>query len=284
MSAGAVISKSSGTVTKMLNEFIQGDENYTLYIHIAPNGKMYIGITGNNVNARWKNGLGYRGSYFSRAINKYGWNNFIHSVVATNLTKSDAIMLEKEFISVYRTTERDRGYNISLGGEVPSNNVADIEEYRVRQSLKAHESYDPQKHFGHNKNYMPPKNRVNPKRKKVIQYDKDGKVMKEYDSVHEAAKALNVCPTTVSESCNRGIRCKGYRLSFESKDMLADGIRGSFAMKQVVQMDIDGNDISSFRSATEAARRFGRTSPCSILDACKGKQITAYGYRWRFQC
>lgn len=32
---------------------------YTLYKHTAPSGKVYIGITSQNVMKRWQNGSGY---------------------------------------------------------------------------------------------------------------------------------------------------------------------------------------------------------------------------------
>ena len=44
--------------------------NYIVYKHTTPNNKMYIGITMQNVNRRWRNGDGYKDSiFFYRAIN-----------------------------------------------------------------------------------------------------------------------------------------------------------------------------------------------------------------------
>jgi hypothetical protein len=46
---------------------------YTLYEHIFPDGKRYIGITCQAINARWKNGHGYETqSKVYEAIQKYG--------------------------------------------------------------------------------------------------------------------------------------------------------------------------------------------------------------------
>lgn len=53
--------------------------SYTVYMHITPSGKMYIGITGRNPLKRWgSNGSGYKGQAFSNAIKKYGWDNMEH--------------------------------------------------------------------------------------------------------------------------------------------------------------------------------------------------------------
>ena len=54
-------------------------DNYTVYKHTSPNGKVYIGITCKPTKARWKNGKGYKNNdYFYNAILKYGWENFSH--------------------------------------------------------------------------------------------------------------------------------------------------------------------------------------------------------------
>lgn len=42
---------------------------YTVYKHTNKiNGKVYIGITSQNVKRRWQNGAGYYGTYFYNAI------------------------------------------------------------------------------------------------------------------------------------------------------------------------------------------------------------------------
>ena len=67
---------------------------------------------------RWKNGLGYQTQErFYRAIKKYGWNNFEHIVLYSNLTKEEACAKEQELILLYKTQDREFGYNSTSGGE-----------------------------------------------------------------------------------------------------------------------------------------------------------------------
>ena len=100
--------------------------NYIVYIHISPSNKRYIGITSKKPNKRWQNGKGYkRQDYFYRAIEKYGWDNFQHIIIAKGLTKEEAEWLEIELIREWDTTNKDKGYNLTLGGEggVPTEDV-----------------------------------------------------------------------------------------------------------------------------------------------------------------
>lgn len=93
---------------------------YKVYKHTSPNGKVYIGITNQNPERRWgKNGRGYKeNGYFYRAIEKHGWNNFKHEILADNLTEEEACNLEIKLIEEFNTTDRSCGYNRHSGGKV----------------------------------------------------------------------------------------------------------------------------------------------------------------------
>ena len=92
--------------------------NYTVYMHVCPNGKKYIGITKQKLEKRWQKGYGYiTQSFFSKAIKKYGWDNIEHKVLYKNLTKKEACQQEINLIKKYKTNNCQYGYNISSGGE-----------------------------------------------------------------------------------------------------------------------------------------------------------------------
>lgn len=95
--------------------------NYTVYMHITPNNKKYIGITCRKPEYRWNNGKGYiTNNHFYNAILKYEWDNIKHEILHTNLSKEDACKLEQELIKKYQTTNHNFGYNKSIGGECGS--------------------------------------------------------------------------------------------------------------------------------------------------------------------
>lgn len=93
-------------------------ENYSVYKHTAPNGKVYIGITQQRPEARWqRDGLGYKGAgWFRFAIEKYGWENFTHDILASGLSFEDACIAERKLIKRYDSRNPEKGYNVQPGG------------------------------------------------------------------------------------------------------------------------------------------------------------------------
>lgn len=95
------------------------DKTYCVYSHTNKiNGKIYIGLTSMKPEERWANGKHYhKGTHFRNAIDKYGWDNFEHEIIEDNLTKKEAANSEIYYISLYNSTDRRYGYNMSSGGE-----------------------------------------------------------------------------------------------------------------------------------------------------------------------
>ena len=95
--------------------------NYKVYVHISPNGKRYYGITSQKVEYHWgKNGKGYKTERFTKAINKYGWDNFEHIVIARGLTKDEAEWIKIELIREWDTTNPEYGYNVGYKSKIVS--------------------------------------------------------------------------------------------------------------------------------------------------------------------
>ena len=97
------------------------NKKYKVYIHIFPNNKVYVGITSQNTNIRWrKNGSGYGKNQrkIYNAIQKYGWDNIEHKILYENLTKEKKKKKEVELISQYNSTNNKYGYNIANGGHI----------------------------------------------------------------------------------------------------------------------------------------------------------------------
>lgn len=106
-------------------------KTYCIYKHENKiNKKIYIGMTKyNDPSKRWgNNGKRYKYSciYFWRAIEKYGWNNFTHEILYSNLSFKEACEYEKKLIEQYRSNEKEFGYNLANGGHGRSvNNISE---------------------------------------------------------------------------------------------------------------------------------------------------------------
>ena len=90
---------------------------WSLYKHVSPSGKVYVGIS-SNIPMRWAaNGYYYlqTDTVFARAIRKYGWDSFQHIIIADSLTESNAKSLEVELISLYKLA--GLSYNMTDGGD-----------------------------------------------------------------------------------------------------------------------------------------------------------------------
>lgn len=94
---------------------------YIIYKHrLKKDNRVYIGLTKQNPKKRWQNGYGYKlSTYFRKAIEKYGWDNFEHIILYKNLTKEEAQNKEIELIKKYKSNIKGYGFNINEGGFAP---------------------------------------------------------------------------------------------------------------------------------------------------------------------
>lgn len=88
---------------------------WTIYRHINKiTNNSYVGRTSKiNPNHRWNNGKGYAHCVkFNAAIQKYGWDNFIHEILEHVDTEEKAI--ERETFYKIKFDTINNGYNIIL--------------------------------------------------------------------------------------------------------------------------------------------------------------------------
>lgn len=63
------------------------DDNYKVYMHKFPDDKVYVGLTKQTLAERWGNkGYGYHKQPLYNAIQKFGWDNIEHILIADGLT------------------------------------------------------------------------------------------------------------------------------------------------------------------------------------------------------
>lgn len=98
------------------------------------NNKIYIGKTSKRLKERWSlhvNNSKNKKFYFSKAIKKYGKENFILEIIQFCNDEKTANELEKYYIKFYNSHNPKVGYNSTLGGE----GVIPTDETRKKMSI-----------------------------------------------------------------------------------------------------------------------------------------------------
>lgn len=275
-------------------------ENYKIYCHIFPNGKRYYGQTKQPLKNRFgANGINYKDTpLLWNAINKYGWDNIIHELIKDNLTKEEADYYEKLYIKEYKTNKREYGYNMTMGGEGNSlYDYKEIYEYYLKEKnvkntaqkfncsevtiVKALQEYG-----------ITGVERIKNSAGKyhlrdIHSYSLSGEYIESFNSIGEAAKALNIIHTNIIKAA-QGERksAGGRRWSYEKVDKLNTYFYQGKTnkIKPIEQYSLQGDYIATFPSASSAAESLGKKGgESNILRTCKGQFKQSYGYIWKYK-
>ena len=207
----------------MTREEYLKENNYTVYMHKNKiNDKVYIGITKQKINSRWRKGKGYKNCKFRNAIDKYGWDNFEHIILYENLTEKDACKKEIELINKYNSIKN--GYNILKGGNLSNKGIHFTEEHKQKIGIankgERNGMYG-KTHTKENKNIIKEKTKkqwlneeYKQKMKHIVKYEKNRftKVIcletnEIFFSIKEASRKYNLRSQNISKCC-RGLRNK----------------------------------------------------------------------------
>ena len=235
-------------------------KEYSVYKHTSPSNKVYIGITNQKVERRWRNGNGYmprdgRPTPFSNAIIKYGWDNFRHEVLANGLSCEDACHMEIDLIKQYKSDNRKFGYNVLKGGSVPLAECPEsVKEHMRESSYRKWEKPDYiDSHSGDNH-----------------WTKKKGYSSKSIEAMRKATLGMKRTPEQVEFLREKGRNQKR-----------AYG-RDNKTSKPVICLSLDGKELRHYGGMMEASRETGATFQ-GISLVCRGKQQTAGGYKWRYE-
>ena len=242
-------------------------KKYIVYMHISPSGKRYIGITcKKKPECRWRNGKGYETQqYFYKAINKYGWDNFQHIIIARGLSEDEAKWLEIELIKEWDTTDKSKGYNITLGGEgtrgwIPS------EETRKKISEKMKGENNPM----YNKNFSEEHRRRLSEASKGENHRMYGKhhteeTRKKISEANEGRKHTEEAKRKMS------IAQKGKQFSEETRKKIGEAHKGktiSEEQKKKISETHKGKTISEEHKRRISEKLKGKNSPSAKPVIC----------------
>lgn len=130
-------------------------------------------------------------------------------------------------------------------------------------------------------------NTFSPPEEQVFNWQKVGLEVNHLDENPANNSYINLQVCTHTENCNYGhhnerlsAANKGRKMSDEQRHKLSKALKG-VGSKPVIQLDLEGREVSRFPSITEAARKTG-VDPGNISAVCNNRRHTAGGYRWQF--
>lgn len=128
----------------------------------------------------------------------------------------------------------------------------------------------------------------------VLQYSKDGCLIKEFPSCTEAGKILNITPSNINRVCN-GIRSTAGGFQWKFKEALKEVTKyeAPNRCKEVHIQQLDKNSkevLNEFLSYKEAGLSVNKTNTSPIRAMCTNSTLpsgnlrtSAYGYIWQIK-
>lgn len=253
-------------------------DNYTVYMHRFPNGKVYIGITSKKPELRWLSGKGYQTQNVYKAILKYGWENIEHIILLSGLSKEEAERKEVELISMYDSTNPEKGYNIENGGDSTGKHSEATREKISRNKKGWNPSEETRRKMSEAKKGKP----ISEALRKALT-GRPGKPLSEKQKA--ALLAANIGRVVSEETRKRQSEShKGKKLPEEQRKKISES--GKISQRKckavrVIQFDLDGNQIRIWDCMTDITEELGISQP-HICSCCKGKRKTTGGFKWRY--
>ena len=234
---------------------------YLIYKYTnSVNGKVYIGQTSKTLEERAQhNGRNYiESKRFYAAIKKYGWDAFTPSVIDSADTVEEANAKEIYYISLYKSTDREFGYNLSSGGDC---GIMADETKKTISDLAKERYKDPTRNPMYGKKHSAESKRKQSECKLGENNPMFGR--------HWTDKQRMFC----------GTRGRKLNLTDSQRDQLRERARYYGERNAKAILCIEDNTV--FASATEAASYYG-VDVSTLCGAANGKQKTCKGKHFKY--
>lgn len=218
---------------------------YLVYIHKNKiNNKVYVGITSQKPKNRWRNGKGYKdNAHFWNAIRKYGWDNFHHYIIISDITRERACEFEISLIQYYNSRNPKYGYNINKGGDLGKSDVVFVYNKDTGEFVNCYDT-------------IPLASR----------------------ELNCSTSGISSVATGKAKYCNNyyfSYKDLGTKLP---KDILNNIKYNNDTYSPIAQYDLNGNFIKKYSRKIEAIHELFGEDCNKLFDL---KSNTAYGYIWK---
>lgn len=204
------------------------------------NGKLYIGYTTRLIKERMRRHKtdDYKtGTLLGRAINKYGWENFVYEVILEEEDKEKLLELEQYYIKKFNSL-KPNGYNMTIGGEKlygennPFYGHTHTEETKQKLSeLAKQRTGESNPFYGHTHTEETKQKIREANSKAIAMLDENKNIVQIFESGAAAGRWLREQNITKNESANSSIvkaikknqRAYGYYWKYLKKSVEAMG-------------------------------------------------------------
>ena len=185
-------------------------EKYKVYEYVFPNEMIYIGMTKLSLSQR--RDCGYQHNLkLKTAIKQAGWINIKKIILEDGLSKEEACQKEIEWIAKLKADNPSIGFNISKGG------TATYAGLKHTQDFKQHLSSLLKGRVISETTLQRMKEARKKQSKPVKMLALDGKEIKQFKSLGDAATAINGYKSNISRACENGKPYKNYLWVFERR-------------------------------------------------------------------
>lgn len=286
-------------------------ENGKIYIgvHKTENPEVFDGYIGNGI----KKGYCVKNpkTPFQYAVKKYGFNKFKRNILFVFGTEEEAYKKEAEIVT-YDFIKRKDNYNSSLGGVLPGNHYKYIyrykldgtfwEEYFGINFLAEKFSCSVQNFYKACDNKTSFKNsywsyekleklnlslyKLN-KFSTIYQFDSQGNYIREWETVRQIEKELNLTYSNIISSLNKKTLAGGFYFTKNKENIIkilkSKEIYNSLPTilpgekRKIAQYDLENNLIKIWDSVSECAKTFSK-----CRDVAKGIRTQTKGYIFKY--
>ena len=241
------------------NIVVDKNKDYSIYCHITPSGRKYVGISCSPVR-RWDNGKNYKHNFlFDRAIKKYGWDNIQPLILYSGLSVDEAKEIERKLIKEWKLTNHRYGYNISPG----ANSSPSLRSRMLMSKARKGKNYCEGRILS-----AETKSKISSSLK---EYFKDHKPA--FYGRHHSPETINILKNkVVSEETRQKMKTNHHDVSGKNNP----------SARPIRQLSMSGELLFEYDYAKQAAIKYN-IDLSSIIKCCKGKVKSCGGYKWEYK-